>query len=99
MLWILNPTTGLGHTETPYLVRQPHDERQIGQWRSFLDALSWFGDHIHGGASVSAVAAEMNATGVNFWVCGRFEASAANISRVIAECSLVSESWDDEIFA
>lgn len=99
MLWILNPSTGHGHTESSHVPRQPHDERQIGQWRSFLDALSWFGDHKHGGASVSAIAAEERDEGVQFWVCSRFESSAGNISRVISECSLVSESRDSEMFS
>lgn len=98
MLWILNPSTGHGFTESPYLAIQAHDGRHVGQWRSFLDALSWFGDHKHGGASVSAVAAEMKETGVNYWICGRFEASAANICRVLAECALVSQHEDDGIF-
>lgn len=99
MMWILNPSTGHGFTESPHLASQAHDERHAGQWRSFLDAISWFGDHKHGGASVSAVAAEMKEAGVHYWVCRRFEASATNISRALAECSLVSQHQDDATFS
>ena len=99
MLWMLNPSTGHGFTDSIPSLERPHDDRQSGMWRSFLDALSWFGDHKHGGASVTAVAAERNHDAVHFWVCSRFQSSAGNISRVLSECALVSGSHDDELFS
>ncbi len=59
------------------------------RWRSFLDDLAWLGNNMHGGKSVSAVAAQSLPGGNIFWQVTRSARAFQHLQRVLAELKAV----------
>ncbi|KAK5708505.1 hypothetical protein LTR17_020636 [Elasticomyces elasticus] len=94
LLRILNAARGAGEVELPADTRsQTFDLR----WRSFVDDLAWLSDDMHGGQSVSAVAAQSLPEGNIFWLVARSARSFEHLQRVLAELKAVPDRLTPEI--
>ncbi|KAK0263116.1 hypothetical protein LTR35_017615 [Friedmanniomyces endolithicus] len=96
LLRILNAGRGAGEVELPPDTRsQTFDLR----WRSFLDDLAWLADDMHGGPSVSAVAAQSLPRGNIFWLVTRSARSVEHLQRILAELKSVPDRPTPEIIS